>query len=167
MTGCSGKGKWGKALYSKQLLILSCGPIKGIFKKDLKGNMEHSFSLDGETQQYWQNSVASQRGKIESTGKPWGMRGFRLHPQTQTGWAFLPVTSASSEPVTLTSSQTWRYGNTNIMHSILPRGSYLYLFGVHLVIFFVQDTIFEPSLQSGAFIPYLQVGITRCGPLQS
>lgn len=46
--------------------------------------------------------VASQGGRIESTGKPWGMRGFRLHPQTQTGWALLPMTQASSEPVTLT-----------------------------------------------------------------
>lgn len=111
--------------------------------------------------------VASQGGRIESTGKPWGMRGFRLHPQTQTGWALLPMTQASSEPVTLTSNQTWRYGNANTVLSILARESYVYLFWVHLVIFFVQDTIFEPSLQSGAFVSDLHVGTTMCGPLQS
>lgn len=168
MTGCSGKAKWGKAIYSKQLLILSCGPIKQVFKKDLKGNMEQSFSLDGETHQYRQNSVASQGRRTESSGKPWGMRGFRLHPQTQTGWALLPVTQRqfwACYPHKQPDMKVGKYKHYALNFD--QRKWFIPVWSTSGDIFFVQDTIFEPSLQSGAFIPYLQVGITRCGPLQS
>ena len=174
MAGCSRKMKVrkGNIFSGVGLWIISFGPTEGTFKKDLNKNMENSFSLGGESHQYRQNSALWwQHKEEETTGKPWEMRGFRLHPQAQARWALLPVTLAnwhfaSSEPGTPHKQpDTQDTEIQTLCTQFCPEAVYLVLLRGNLVIFW-QGTIFKPSLcclgPSALIFRWGPLGLDRC-----